>query len=435
MKIKQNSDYTFKYNKKLGRHGWLRLTPAYSVKLVKEIIEHTPDNSIILDPFSGTATTGLVAAEHGLSAHCYDINPFLIWLGNAKCRNYSKSEIETLKIGIQGSFKDCRKLINNNNWQPSIHNINRWWCEQTLKVLSSLRQALVNHFGEPKNDNVSTLAWIAFCRLIIETSSAAFNHVSMSFHDKVTTFEIEQIESLYNDIIDAIIQSAIETIPGTATVHFIDSTSPVSVDNISYSHIITSPPYPNRISYIRELRPYMYWTKFLEESSEAGELDWNAIGGTWGIATSRLKDWKSNGLNLPASLALVVSRILETEEKNSLLMANYVWKYFHDMHLHFHNISKFLKKGAILSYIVGNSTFYGVQVHTEKLLEESLKLLGYTNIGNKVVRKRNSKKELFEYCVYATWNEQTKYEPQFFSKNKAMPTQLNLFANTAWANK
>jgi len=63
MKVTQHSDYTFKYNKKLGRHGWLRLTPAYSVKLVKEIIDNIRGDSFILDPFSGTATTGLVAAE------------------------------------------------------------------------------------------------------------------------------------------------------------------------------------------------------------------------------------------------------------------------------------------------------------------------------------------------------------------------------------
>ncbi len=66
MKFGQRSDYTFKYNKQLGRHGWLRLTPAYSVKLVKEIIDSVPKDSFILDPFSGTATSGLVAAEQGL---------------------------------------------------------------------------------------------------------------------------------------------------------------------------------------------------------------------------------------------------------------------------------------------------------------------------------------------------------------------------------
>jgi len=435
MKIRQNSDYTFKYNKKLGRHGWLRLTPAYSVKLVKEIIDHTPEDSFILDPFSGTATTGLVAAENGLSAHCYDINPFLIWLGNAKCRNYSKVELEALNIGIQRSLEDCRNLIHKNNWLPPIHNISRWWCDQTLQVIAALRQALVNQFGEPKENNVSSLAWIAFCRLVIETSSAAFNHVSMSFHDDVTTFEIDQIEFLYQEITNAIIQSAIEDISGNASVHHIDSTAPSSINDISYSHVITSPPYPNRISYIRELRPYMYWTKFIDKSSEAGELDWSAIGGTWGIATSRLKDWKSNGLELPVSLDIVVSSILQTKEKNSLLMANYVWKYFHDMHLHFQNICNYLKKGAILSYIVGNSSFYGVQVHTETLLEESLKSLGFSNVGNKVVRKRNSKKELFEYCVYATWNEERIYEPQYFPDNQSRHRQLNLFQEHMRANK
>lgn len=157
MKATQRSDYTFKYNNKLGRHGWLRLTPAYSVKLVQEIIAKIPKDSFILDPFSGTATTGLVVAEHGLFAHCFDINPFLIWLGNAKCRNYSNEELEKLKAGIDISLAECKGLIKKDNWLPDIHNISRWWCEHTLKVLAALRQALVNQFGESKKDTVSAL--------------------------------------------------------------------------------------------------------------------------------------------------------------------------------------------------------------------------------------------------------------------------------------
>ncbi len=426
MKVTQRSDYTFKYNKKLGRHGWLRLTPAYSVKLVKEIIDNIRGSSFILDPFSGTATTGLVAAEHGLSAHCFDINPFLIWLGNAKCRHYSNDELSFLKAGIELSLAECKEFVKQDHWLPDIHNITRWWCEHTLKVLAALRQALVNQFGEPKKEDVSALAWIAFCRLIIETSAAAFNHVSLSFHDDVTKYEIEQIEFWYLKIVDAIAQSASEDIAGSATVYFADCREPVSINDVKYSHIVTSPPYPNRISYIRELRPYMYWTKFLDTASEAGELDWKAIGGTWGVATSRLQNWESNGVELSDSLKRVVSQILQTEEKNALLMANYVWKYFHDMHLHLQNLRSNLKKGAVLSYIVGNSSFYGVQVHTEKLLEDSLKSLGFTNIGSKVIRKRNSKKELFEYCVYAIYEDRGKYEPRFFGAKQPKGEQLAL---------
>lgn len=426
MMVSQRSDYTFKYNRELGRHGWLRLTPAYSVKLVEEIFNNIPQSSFILDPFSGTATTGLVAAEHGVSAHCLDINPFLIWLGNAKCRNYSTHELDLLKTGVDAALSGCKELANSENWLPEIHNITRWWCEHTLKVLAALRQSIVNHLGEPIENNVSSLAWIAFCRLIIETSSAAFNHVSMSFRDEVTTFEFSQIENLYLEIICAIVESARQPLIGTASVHCADSRDEISVDDVRYTHVVTSPPYPNRISYIRELRPYMYWTKFLDTAREAGELDWKAIGGTWGVATSRLQDWQADWPELPYELKNVVSKILKTEEKNSLLMANYVLKYFHDMQLHFQSLRSSLRTGAVLSYIVGNSSFYGVQVHTENLLEFSLKALGFTNIGSKVVRKRNSKKELFEYCVYATWNESRKFEPVYFGTKESQSEQLLL---------
>lgn len=419
MKISQRSDYTFKYNAKLGRHGWLRLTPAYSVKIVQEIInnidKNIDQNSLILDPFSGTATTGLVAAEHGLYTHCFDINPFLIWLGNAKCRRYSEAEITYLSLGVETALVESRDMIDKNHWLPNIYNITRWWSGNTLRVLAALRQALVNQFSEPMINNVSALAWIAFCRLVIETSSAAFNHVSMSFRDEVVNYEVEQIQSLYKQIISVIIESARENISGSASVYLCDSIKPGLIKDVKYSYIITSPPYPNRMSYIRELRPYMYWTKFLDTPTDAGELDWKSIGGTWGVATSRLKDWKSNEVDLPKSLNLVVLRIAETKEKNAMLMANYVHKYFHDMHLHFKNIQHTLDKGAHLFYIVGNSSFYGVQVHTEKLLQESLASLGFTNVGSKVVRKRNSKKELFEYCIYATWKQARKYVPLFFS--------------------
>ena len=418
--VGQRSDYTFKYNIKLGRHGWLRLTPAYSVKLVKEMIDCIPQDSLILEPFSGTATTGLVAAQEGLSAHCLDINPFLIWFGNAKCRNYSHGKLEQLNLDIDRVLEECKELIERENWLPNIHNITRWWCARTLKVLAALRQALVNRFGEPQENHVSALAWIAFCRLVVETSSAAFNHVSMSFHDRVTTFEIEQIESLYREILTAIVQSAGEPIAGSASVRFADSRELDSIENLGYSHVVTSPPYPNRVSYIRELRPYMYWTKFLETAREAGELDWKAIGGTWGIATSRLRDWESRGVELPESLHWVVSQILATKEKNAVLMANYVCKYFHDMYLHFGSLRDSLQEGAILSYIVGNSSFYGVQVPTEKLLADSLESLGFGKIGSTILRKRNSKKELFEYCVSATWYGYGEYEPIFLGVNSTL---------------
>jgi hypothetical protein len=84
-------------------------------------------------------------------------------------------------------------------------------------------------------------------------------------------------------------------------------------------------------------------------------------------------------------------------------MSRYVHKYFHDMYQHFDALRKTLATGASLKYIVGNSTFYGIRVDTEQLLALILQKLEYHKVSFQVVRKRNSKKELFEYCISASW--------------------------------
>lgn len=401
---KQRSDYTFKYNEKLGRHGWLRLTPAYSVKLVKELVEETPKNSMILDPFSGTATTGVVAAELGMDAHLFDINPFLIWLGNVKCRSFKSNEIENIKNEILPKvMSDYREFALVNNWSPNIHNIERWWCGHTLPLISALRSAIVKNCGNPKGTSAKNLVWVAFMRLIIETSSAAFNHVSMSFKGGVTRFEIDQIQEIFNSILENILHSSAQPLKGKAKVFLCDSRNPVSQGETKYDHVITSPPYPNRMTYIRELRPYMYWAGFLDEAKEAGELDWKAIGGTWGTATSKLKTWVNDEKKLPDELSEVVERIANSGDKNSDLMAQYVFKYFSDMHKHFAGLKKILNPSSKIDYIVGNSSFYGNLVRAETIMERSLSTLGFVDVKSTIVRKRNCNKELYEFCVSARW--------------------------------
>ncbi len=214
----QKSEYTFKYNRTLGRHGWLRLTPAYGVKLVEKLLHSVEKDAVILDPFSGTATTGLVAAEHGNQAFALDINPFLVWLGNVKCQNYPKEYLNSIRDCVEKSLREYKEILEEDNWIPKIFNIERWWSSCTLRLLSALRTTLVKYFGEPQESSNNAVVWIAFCRLIIETSSAAFNHVSKSFTVSVNDFESEYIEKLFLTILNFILESAETTIQGSAKI-------------------------------------------------------------------------------------------------------------------------------------------------------------------------------------------------------------------------
>ena len=200
------------------------------------------------------------------------------------------------------------------------------------------------------------------------------------------------------------LDGASENPPGSASVVLGDSRALREVLVGPFDLVITSPPYANRMSYIRELRPYMYWLGFLENGRDAGELDWTAIGGTWGIATSRLTDWERSEKHFnSAHLTGALKAIAHADNKNGALLAKYVAKYFDDMWAHFCELPQLLASGAELHYIVGNSTFYGTLVSTERLYAEMLAKLGFSQVECRPIRKRNSKKELIEFDVVAKW--------------------------------
>ena len=168
----------------------------------------------------------------------------------------------------------------------------------------------------------------------------------------------------------------------------------------TYDTVITSPPYPNRISYIRELRPYMYWTDYLKTSEQAAALDWQTIGGTWGKATSLLATWESNGA-LPQYVYDIADKISAAKNKSAGLMARYVLKYFEDMLTHLTAVYSGLASGGRVFYIIGNSNFYSVTVPVERIYADIMQEIGFVNTKYEIVRKRNCNKQLYEFVVSA----------------------------------
>jgi len=400
----QRSDYTHKFNAKTGRHGWLRLTPAYSVKVVEELILQCDRPMRIFDPFCGTATTALSAAYHGHEGTTTDINPFLVWLGQAKAACYSPADLAATRDACARSVALVAQKKVGPVPLPPIHNIGRWWSPGALGFLCLLRAAIdmVSERLSPERD----LLLVAFCRTLISLSNAAFNHQSMSFKDAAQLpFAFDHdMAGMFAEDVRFVLAGAGENPVGRAKVLLGDARCSAGLGEGIFDRVITSPPYSNRMSYIRELRPYMYWLGFLINGRDAGELDWAAIGGTWGIATSRLIEWQRPAERYAHSaLEEAVTKIAHADHKNGALLSNYVAKYFEDIWLHFRNLPPILAPGAGLHYIVGNSTFYGVLLPVEKIYAAMLETLGFKKIECRAIRKRNSKKELIEFDVAAVW--------------------------------
>lgn len=403
-KLRQRADFTYKFNTKTGRHGWLRLTPAYSLKIVEDLIVTHNKAKRIFDPFCGTATTALSAAYHGREGVTTDINPFLVWLGKAKTAIYSSAEIISTDVARALAIDLVKRKGVAPVSSPPIHNIERWWNPNELDFLCSLKSAIAEVTKERSAER--TLLMISFCRTLMRLSNAAFNHQSMSFkEDRQLKIDFDMdLTSGFADDVHFVLSGASQNPSGKSCVLLGDSRNSVGVVKGKFDLVITSPPYANRMSYIRELRPYMYWLDFLVNGRDAGELDWTTIGGTWGIATSRLSDWERQTEQFKSKqLADALDKISHTDNKNGVVLSKYVAKYFDDMWVHFKGLTPVLENGAEIHYIVGNSTFYGSLISTELLYAEMLKELGFHNIECRPIRKRNSKKELIEFDVTARW--------------------------------
>ena len=406
--LSQRADYTHRRNAAAGRYGWLRLTPAYSLKVVSEILDDLDVRAEgrVLDPFCGTGTTALCAAYRGRTAVTTEINPFLVWLSRAKTDHYAPRMVAGLRAAGQAVADGVCRRNGPRAPLPQMHNIERWWSPAALDFLRALKGAIDIRFASESQPRALFL--LAFCRILIKLSNAAFNHQSMSFKsaaDGQKDFDFQpDWPILFQRELEFVLDGALMNPTGEAQVVQADARRLPPLEAGAVDCVITSPPYANRMSYIRELRPYMYWLGHLENGRAAGEMDWEAIGGTWGAATSRLAAWSPapDGFRSPL-LRKTTARIAAEAHKSGALLATYVRKYFDDMWQHFQSLTGLLDRGAKIHYIVGNSSFYQILVPVERVYADMLAQLGFTDIQCRAIRKRNSKKELIEFEVRARW--------------------------------
>ena len=395
---------TFKGNLKETRYGWLRLTPAYSVHLVAELLTtHYCPGDVVLDPFCGTGTTALVCAERGIESDTTDINPFLLWLARAKATNYTAKQVQAFR---EESAKIGKIIAKPGDapWVPPLHQIEKWWTAATLDALGRIMGA-IRRAEKSSPQEVVDLLKIAFCRVMIERAHVSFGHQSMSFKKTDATLALPLASADEAELVSSW-ERATFSISRAAAVEIPATPSPILCDARDlraglpldrYGLVITSPPYPNRMSYIRELRPYMYWLGYLEDGRQAGELDWKAIGGTWGCATSNVAKWKpEHPVEVPyKEFKKIVSDISVT----SPILGPYVAKYFHDMVGHCASLFAVMAPGGSAHYIVGNSKFYDVMLPVERIYAGMFDAAGFEAVTVKTIRKRTSKKELFEFVV------------------------------------
>jgi hypothetical protein len=122
-----------------------------------------------------------------------------------------------------------------------------------------------------------------------------------------------------------------------------------------------------------------------------------------GGATSKVGKWEPpKARKIPYSgFSVLLEKIATQGAKHSPLLSRYVHKYFYDMVDHCAGLFDVVAPGGTIHYVVGNSKFYDVMLPVEDLFSALFVTAGFKKASIRTIRKRTSKKELFEFVVSA----------------------------------
>jgi len=390
-------------------HRWFRLTPSFGPDLVWKALRDmdTPPSSLVLDPFAGAGTTLIEAKLEGHSALGFELNPLLYFVSQTSL----EWDLDTarLRAGVsriseemdrQRSTLGSRPLESLAHLVPPIHNVYRWWRPDVLADLILLLQSVRKTEQAPKYAHFFELAIAGI--LVPDLTNVTLGRLQLHFIDRQrddirvwATFEAH-VQKMIEDL-DAVHEQGPV---GNARILCTDATDPDVPYAPLVDRVVTSPPYPNRYSYVWNTRPHLYLLGMFNTAKQASDLDMKTIGGTWGTATSILSKGR-----LEPDFPVIAREILPVSDdirKADNLMANYVTKYFNNLGRHIVAQDRLLRQGARLAYVVGCSRIKGVYVETDVLLGKLFEGLGlgYSVLRIERFRRRHSGKDLHESTVY-----------------------------------
>jgi hypothetical protein len=402
---------TFKAGLEVPIHRWFRLTPSFGPDLVIEMLNtmECGADDVVLDPFSGAGTTLIECQINRISSFGYEINPLLYFVCKTSLNwNLAPTQLDATLSEVEHRYTELNKQFDEHDLEngslrvPPIHDPFRWWRKDVLKEALCVKLAIQQSTAlqEVKDFFLLGLAGI----LVPDLTNVTLGRLQLHFIDRsneaidVWTIFYRHARMMINDLFRIVGSGA----RSGSQVYHADSTS-INLPGPERlaSLVITSPPYPNRYSYVWNTRPHLYFLDFFNNPKQASDLDKQTIGGTWGTATSAL----IKGAVKPENLTIKqnISPIAEEIRQSDNLMANYLIKYFNLLARQIVAMEPVLQSHAKLAYVVGCSRLKGTYVETDVLLAKVIEGLGlgYRVMSVERIRRRHSDKDLHESIVYA----------------------------------
>ncbi len=355
--------------------------PAMMIpQIANRLIEKYGKNATLLfDPYCGTGTSLVEANVKNINAIGTDLNPLARLIAKAKTTPINIHQLDLIIKDFNDKTFMMGFGINNSVILPTFKNIDYWFTKEHQHKLALIKD-YITQITDPSIQQFFKVAFSETVREVSLTRNSEFKLFKMS---------PRQLEKFNPDVFGIMesklfrnrkgLLSFMEMKPSMTnvysfnTVHGIPNT--VLSEN-SVDLIVTSPPYGDSrttVAYGQFSRLANQWLGY----ENASKVDNDLMGGK-----------RTSGFH-----HLIIDEIAQKDNRR----AKEVVAFYKDYNDSINNISKVIKKGGTVCYVVGNRRVKGITLPTDKMTQEMFQANGFEqvetiirNIPNKRMPSQNS---------------------------------------------
>lgn len=389
-------------NKKNSVNRWYPILEGFSNSFVESIIrEQDSTNLVCLDPFSGGGTTPLVAQQLGIKCHSFEVSPFMSQVSRAKLRKDYKAEeflvvvemvSKLLDQGINHDFSIELKTVSKNK------RLKKWLFHKTaLKSLLNIRKAIdivCNEFPGYKD-----IMYVALGSILLQFSNVFRDGKALRYKENwmKKTYRQKDIYTTFIDKCNSSILMDIKSIVDNECSNLSyfnngDCRELINtIDDDSLDLVITSPPYLNSRDYTDSHMIELWLLGHVRDYNDVRLL--------------RKKTMRSHVQINWGDVRLPNSEILENRLSQIMGFEERFWNkgipsmitgYFCDIEELLEKILLKIKNSGKVYINVANSSYFGVVIETDRIIEELAYNLGFKINEIRLARKIKTSSQQYE---------------------------------------
>ena len=388
---------TFRGGRNEPLHGWFPWLEGYSPAFVEQVINnYCPTAKCVLDPFGGSGTTPLTVSRMAGQAYYAEINPVLQFLTASKIAALRLTDKERREIAdklaslanvLDDRMKESTPDIGLRHTYNVVFGKSNFFDPDVMVEILSCRTLIdsldFTHSLVAKFLTVSVLSALIPSSLLIRRGDLRYK-TKEELAVKRPAFRDEVRKTLLTISRDLMRITRIDQSP----ILLMENARKLDlIPKLHLDAIITSPPYLNGTNYFRNTKIELWFLRHLRERGDLARFRFGSM--TAGINDVTVAKPIAE---MPPSAKPVVAALEATAYDARI--PRMVACFASEMHTMLQTFAGHVNRNGTIIIDIGDSSYAGVHVPTDKFISQSLDVAGFQLIEDTVLRRRYSRSQI-----------------------------------------